>query len=152
MLINPRVVCTFTRQRWSSATFSSLLLLCEHQLLQQYQHVITTVPGVRRRKYCHRRCRRSSGRQSSGFRAEACAGPSPHREAGVAGAAAAVAVGGAVDDGYAGGQRQPREATAEDSRRAGEGESWRTPKEVKHFFTVGKSVQNIVYNSDRGGY
>jgi hypothetical protein len=91
----------------------------------------TTVPGVRRRKCRHRRCRRSSGRQSSGFRAEAFAGPSSHHEAGAAGAAAAVAV-AAVGDGCAGGQRQPREATAEDSRRAGEGGSWRTPREDKN--------------------
>ncbi len=101
----------------------------------QYQHSITTVPGVRRRKYRHRRCRRSSGRQSSGFRAEACAGPSSDHEAGVAGAAAAVAA-GAVGDGCAGCQRQPREATAEDSRRAGEGESWRTPREDTHLLVL----------------
>ncbi len=100
----------------------------------QYQHFITTIPGVRRRKYRHRRCRRSSGRQSSGFRAEACADPSSHHEAGVAGAAAAAAA-VAVDaggDGCAGGQWQPREATAEDSRRAGAVESWRTPWEDKN--------------------
>jgi hypothetical protein len=96
----------------------------------QNQHFITTLPGVRRHKCRHRRCRRSSGRQSSGFRAGACAGPSSHREAGVAGAADAVAA--AEGDGCAGGQRLPREATTEDSRRAGEGESWRTPRENKH--------------------
>ncbi len=95
---------------------------------------LPTVPGVRRRKCRHRRCRRSSGRQSSGFRAEACAGPSSHHEAGVVAgdAAAAVAVVDAGDDGYAGGQRQAREATAEDSRRADAAESWRTPREDKH--------------------
>ncbi len=104
--------------------------MSEHQLLQQYKHSSTTVPGVRRRKCRHRHCRRSSGRQNSGFRAEACAGPSSHREAGVAGAAAVGAVGG---DGCVGGQQQAREATAEDSRRAGEGGSWRTPREDKNF-------------------
>jgi hypothetical protein len=99
--------------------------------LQFTADFVTTVPGVRRRKYRHRRCRRSSGRQSSGFRAEAYAGPSSQREAGVAGAAVAVAV-GAGGDGCAGGQRQPREATAEDSRRADAVESWRTPREDKN--------------------
>ncbi len=103
-------------------------------VLLQYQHSTTTVPGVRRRKCRHRRCRRSSGRQSSGCRAEAYADPSSHHETGVAGAAAAAADAAAVavGDGCAGGQHQPREATAEDSRRAGEGESWRTPRKDTH--------------------
>ncbi len=102
----------------------------------QYQHVITTVPGVRRRKYRHRRCRRSSGRQSSGFRAGAYAGLSSHHEAGVVAGAGAAAVGAAVDDGCAGGQHQAREATAEDSRRADAVESWRTPREDKHLLLL----------------
>ncbi len=102
--------------------------------LLQYQHSITTVPGVRRRKCRHRRCRRSSGRQSSGFRAEACAGPSSQNKAGAA--VVAAAVGGAGGYGYAGGQRQAREATAEDSRRADAVESWRTPREDKHLLVL----------------